>query len=641
MCQRVNKLEEMIRSAKNSYYYGDPEMPDDQYDSLVDELARLDQTNPLLGLVGGPIPETTPFQKVEHRIPMGSLSKCNTVEEYKKWFNKAAVANDANIIVQDKLDGFSVEVVYKDGVFCQAITRGDGLIGEDITHSIGKIGETFSEVLYVGDRLFSGSLRGECLFSKAIFDKYLSKEYANARNAIAGVMRSLDSQFAKNAIILFFDCINENQEFETETQKISFMQRLGIPVVRSIVISNFLQPVDKSVAYLLEDVYLKRVKERANYAFEADGLVIKVDNISKQKELGEVNGTPKGQVAWKFPPELGQTKVIEITWELGKTGRITPVAHLEPVRVCGVTISKATLHNAKRVHDLGIGVGAVVSVSRRGDVIPAVESVIVPGASTEVPEACPECSGLVQFEGEYLVCTNQVCPGKAFGNVMKWLEVLDIQEVGPAFVEASKISDPSDLYILTEQDIIGIPGYQEVSAKKIVRSIRSKMELTLPIFLAALNIPGCSTATFEALERNGLDTLDKMLNSSIDELVGVIGVGRITAKAVVDGLKKKKSLIDNLLMNGVKIMKRKTGKLLGQSFCFTGEICIKRGLAQKLVRDLGGEVKSSVSKGLTFLVQADPNSESGKSKKAIQYGTKVMGEDEFLELVEFYPEKLV
>jgi DNA ligase (NAD+) len=400
------------------------------------------------------------------------------------------------------------------------------------------------------------------------------------------------------------------------------------------------------VANAIKGYNLYQNKKRAKLDHEIDGLVFKVNDVEKQEALGETDGRPKGQIAWKFAAEMRTTVLKDVSWEVGLTGRITPVAILKPVGIGGVTIERASLHNVGNIARLGLWIGAEVLVSRRNDVIPYVEKTIKPSTKhyPPYPKECPICGEDTEFEGEYLMCSNKDCPAKKEGDIKKWVKKLDIDEVGESFIRAAIkagfIADPADLYTLSADTIATLDGYQSKSAKTIVRNINKTRELPLKKFMGALNIPNVGTTTFEALEKAGFDSIYILQAAAWGEFLDVDGIGETTAKAIYHGLVDKEELIAKLEHNGVKIKKKIVGKLTGKSFCFTGQISIKRGDAMKLVESMGGEIKTSVGRGLTYLVQASKNSHSGKSQKAKKYGTEILGEKEFFKLVDFSFKKL-
>jgi DNA ligase (NAD+) len=631
--EEVRRLERSIVEAQDAYYNGQPIISDSEFDTLVDELRSLHPKSKILQKVGAPPREDSRLKKVKHEIPMGSLNKVNSEEELDKWLKKCKCDKHTWLIAQEKLDGFSVEIIYEKGKFKQAITRGDGTTGEDITHNAKYMRNVPAEL----PANSTVNLRGEAVIELADFEKHFyTGGYANPRNAAAGIARKKDTdlQLVKHIKVVYFDCVSEDMGFDTESEKLGYIKKiLGLEIVKSS-----LGPVSK-----IKQLYKKVSKSRDKLSHEIDALVVKISELAVQDDLGDLHGRPRGQIAWKFAAEMKKTTVREITWEVGLTGRVTPVANLRAVRIGGVEIRRASLHNVKMVRELGVSPGAEVLVSRRNDVIPYIEEVIKSNGIEFIPEDCPVCDKPLEEDGEFLVCTNRKCQARVFGDIQKWINVTEMDDIGPQFVKDllsyAMIQDPADLYWLKVDDLEGLPGFGEKKAKRAIRNIQAKRELPLAIFLKALNIPYIGASTFQTIIDAGYDTIDKMKEASVSELVGIFSIGHELAKMVIEGLKEKELIIDKLL-KWVKIEEKIEGKFTGQSFCFTGALEIRRSDAQKLVKDLGGEVKTSVSKGLTYLVQADPNSMSGKSQKARKYGTKIISEEEFMEMVDFSIDKL-
>jgi len=606
-------------------------MSDAEYDALADELKDLDPKNATLKRVGAPIKDNR-LKKVKHSIAMGSQSKVNTQAEFEAWVKKTGADKFA---IQEKLDGLSVELIYENGVLTAAVTRGDGEIGEDVTHNVKHMKNVHEEL-----NDFTGSLRGEIIFQKSAFKKLVatSGDYSNPRNAAAGLTRRKDTHAATSSmLVLYYDVTTTKLNFTKEHHKIRFLeQEYQLSCVPTKVVG-----LDNAIKWYAH--YQDEAREKLNY--EIDGLVIKVNDLVLQESLGETDGRPKGQIAWKFAAEMRRTTLEDISWEVGLSGRITPVGILKPVQVGGVTIERVSMHNVSQMKKLGVWIGAEVLISRANDVIPYLNEVTKPkqGGFTH-PDKCPSCKQPTKFEGEYLTCPNGTCLAKIRGDILKWVKVLDIEQAGEAFVDAAiqyaLIKDPADLYTITEDKVAKLPGFGKNSAKVVVTNINKAKEMSLPKFMAALNIANCSLSTFTALYKAGFDTVAKLRAAAEAELAKIPGVGNTTAEDVVSGVTSKHDVMDKLLKNGVTIKQPIVGKLTGKSFCFTGEICIKRPDAFKLVESMGGEIKSSVSKGLDFLVQADPKSTSTKATKARSYGTKVIGEKEFLDMVEFSLTKL-
>ncbi|MFH1973054.1 MAG: NAD-dependent DNA ligase LigA [Patescibacteria group bacterium] len=625
---RILKLEVLLRAAQEAYYNGTPVISDAHYDALADELRTLDPTNQMLTVIGASPPDGLP--KVKHQIQMGSQSKVNTEQEFRLWAEKVRAKK---FVVQEKLDGLSVELVYEGGDLVQAITRGDGAVGSNITHQ-AKLMQNIPHKLSTG---YTGSLRGELLITKEEFKKHLSTEYKVARNAASGIAQRIDpSDNAKYLMCIIYDCTNA--ELKTEAEKLKFIQDLGFFAVPTHTVG-----VENAVEWYTH--YQEEYRDQLSY--EIDGLIIKVNDLEQQKDLGDLHGRPKGQIAWKFAAEMRETKLTRIAWDMGLTGRLTPVAILEPVIINGVEIRRASLHTWSNIKKLGLEhLNDVVLVSRRNDVIPQVESVVrhSNGKQIVIVDACPVCKADPAFEGEFLVCPNPDCPAKTSGDIKKWIKVLEIDEVGDWFItsalEAGLIRDPADIYTITREQVACLEGFGEASADIVVTQIQKHTDLNLAQFFAALNIPNASTSTFESLYKAGFTSVSSVLEATTLEMLDVPGIGKVTAEAIYRGVRSKANLIQKLL-TVVTIKQPIEGCLSGKSFCFTGEISIKRPLAQQLVRDLGGEIKTGVSKGLNYLVQADSTSMSNKAQKARKYGTAVIGEEEFFELVNFSPVKSI
>lgn len=614
--KRIKELELKIKEASDAYYNSDqPLISDEEFDALVDELRELNPDHPALKSVGAPL--NSPLSKVSHVIPMGSLFKINTEDEFRKW----SESRGSDYVVQEKLDGLSVELVYEKGRFIQAITRGDGFVGEDITHNI-RLVPTVPKKL---PKPITCNVRGEIILLKSELKSITG--YVNCRNAASGMSRTKDpNEYASKLTVFAFDLVSTQFKGSQELHKLKALKALGFYVVK-------FKRCDVEQAVKYREYY---VGLRESLDHEIDGLVVKINDIKEQESLGVVDNRPKGQVAWKFAAESRRTFVKDITWEVGLTGRITPVAWLEPVPISGVTVTKATIHNVSRVEDLGVGIGSEVLVSRRGDVIPQIEKVISNPGRVAHPTDCPVCGDPTVFEGKHLQCIGPVCEAKELGNILKWIRVLDIDGIGPSTVKAlydgGLVKDPADLYILTKKDIMGLEGFKSKSASNILKSLEKAKKLSYEEFFGGLNIYGASTQTFSAIKKYA-STVEETLSLTYRELIRISGVGDVVATNLVRSIKNKTPLIEKLNSVGVSILDKSTMLLGGKSFCFTGALSIPRSEAQRLVKENGGEVKSGVSKGLNFLVQANKNSTSSKSKKAVEYGTEVISEVEFMDML--------
>ena len=622
-------LAKRILEASDAYYNGTPTMSDAEYDHLVKKLHSTDPQNPVLRMVGCPIREDSKLQKVQHEIEMGSLGKVNTLDEFNRW-----AAGKGKCVVQEKLDGISVSLKYENGAFVQAVTRGDGAQGEDITHNV-RLMQGFPQGIPPAHTVY---VRGEIILKKSVFQALFSKEYANPRNTVAGLSRKKDTNLLVGEfMVVCYDTTNDS--FGTETSKLIWLANNGFKVAHNSMISP-------KECY---DAYKSGV--RATLDYDIDGLVVKVNNIRDQIDMGSTDGRPKGQIAWKFDAEAEETLLKSVTWQVGRGGRITPVAELSPVGIGGVTITRASLHNCSNIERLGlVWEDTPVLVSRRNDVIPYVESVVEhgDGKRIEYPEFCPTCDGTVEYQGEYLVCTNLSCPSRKVGDIEKWIDIMEMRELGPSFVDdlitIYGAKDVSGLYTVTKKDLLQFGGYAEKKAEKVFGILQSKKTVPLSSLLAGMNIQGVGSSVSATLVKNGINTLDKLRTVSVADLRKIKGVGDVIADAIVDGLKNKKDVIQHLIDAGITIQEKtaSAGILCGKSFCFTGSLPsgMARGVAQKLVSLCGGEVKTSVSKDLDYLVQANKSSVSSKTQKAVKYGTQVIDEDDFLDMIKFTPSML-
>jgi DNA ligase (NAD+) len=369
-------------------------------------------------------------------------------------------------------------------------------------------------------------------------------------------------------------------------------------------------------------------KKRAELDYEIDGLVVRANDLRVQHLLGELGGRPRAAVAFKFASMAKITKVVAITWETGPTGRVTPIAQVEPVELGGAVVQNVVLHNASIVERLGIGIGDEVLVSRRNDVIPHLEEVVVKhGSPAAAPSACATCSAELTRRGEYLVCTNVECRSIVEGRIHRWLIA--------QLVEARLVREPADLYRLAPEDIARLERRGMLVGKKAIDNLHAKLPLSLPVFLASLGIDDFALETAKLLVGSGYDTLDKLKAATAEELATVKGMGAIKAKSVVTGLRAREEEIGRLLAAGVvPVAPTAGGRLAGKTFCFTGALSRPRKEYEGMVEKNGGRVLSAVTKELQYLVLSDPGSASTKAEKARKYGTQCIDEAAFMALVE-------
>ena len=641
---RAEALERLIRRHRDLYYNRQPEIPDEEFDRLVDELRALRPESPVLTEVGSPaLPEATGLSTKAHKIPMGSLDKV-TEDRLEQWAAKAG----PRFLVQEKLDGISMEFEYEKGELIDAITRGDGLVGEVVTSNALH----FQNVLRRLPLSFTGSLRGEVICRKSIFlEHFASIGFANPRNTVSGTVRKKygDRTLNRHFEVHFYDIASEGAGFTTEREKMEHLRdRLGLRLAES----RFDQDIEG-----LRRIYAEYLGDggpgmRARLDYEIDGLVVRADSMEIQRRLGEAGNRPRWAMAYKFPSGGEETVLRDVEWSLGVGGRITPVARLEPGSITGVTVRNATLHNLDQVRALAVRIGDRVLVERAGDVIPQVVRVVESRGGPEPvpPSQCPRCASAVLADGKYLRCPNPECAGKVYGDLKRWIDELEIDSLGEKWIatlaDAGMIQDPVDLYGLREEDLVGLDRMGEKLASKVVGNIAGTKNPPLDRFLAALNIPEFSRQRAQMLFDAGYDTLEKLQALKADEIAAVKGFKETLARKIEEGLSARAERIARLLAAGVAPRPGKgrasagaSGPLTGRTFCFTGAVKSAnpatgtrwtRKELQALVEEKGGRNLTDVTAGLDFLVLADPESSSSKAQKARALGTKILAEEEFL-----------
>lgn len=619
---RIKELETKIFQARDDYYNGNSTVSDKIYDAWVDELRLLDPTNKAVTAIGAPVVPSE-WTKAKHQIPMGSLDKVNTPAELSKWVEGAC--SDGKLFMTEKLDGLSIEVIYEHGSLVQAITRGDGETGEDITVNVVKMGGVHSHLKHK----FTGSLRGEIIMFKSTHKQWFADK-ANPRNAASGTSKRLDGVGVDKLNILFYQVLGD-VDFKTEQSQFIWLQNQDLDTPNWWIVKSDAEVNTHWRKY--QDV------NRDKLDYDIDGLVIRVDNIEKQLALGEKDLRPKGAIAFKFDNEARESVIRDIIWQVGNSGRLTPVAVVDPVMLVGATVTRASLYNLTYIEELGLDVGATVLVARANDVIPRIEELIKGTKSVaKPPKHCPECHGAVRMDGENLVCTNtEHCRAQIIGRIKNWIKELNLLEWGDTLVEklvdAKKVSNIADLYTLEVDDIANLDRLGEKTAKKCLDILWDNKKVGLEVLLGALSIPMIGQSTIKAIMNAGCDDLTKFGQLGAAQFEQVPGVGPTKAKFLADGLKHNQALILALLKNGVEIKEKIVGTLSNKSVCFTGTMKNKRPVLEKMATEAGADVKSSVGKGLTYLVIADPSSTSSKAAAARKFGTTLISEEAFLDLV--------
>jgi DNA ligase (NAD+) len=639
---RIAALERLVKRYQRSYYDGEAEISDAEFDRLWDELKALDPDNPLLKKIGADSADG--FPKARHLIPMGSQDKAANPEDFRAW---AAKTPCPSYMVQYKLDGASLELQYRGGVLEQAVTRGDGAVGDNITPNALRMK---GAVPALGVP-FSGGVRGEVVMTREVWRrKYRDK--ANCRNAANGIMRRKDGAGCEDLSIIAYDAaaVGDDSYFSSEAEKIAWLEKRGF----TVTVCREFCGAEEVIAYR-EEV----AKGRAGLPYDIDGLVVK-DMRTDMADLRRAR--PEKQIAFKFDLEEAVTVLRAVEWsESGAT--YTPIGIVDPVRLAGTTVQRANLNNPDMIRALGLRLGSVVTVVKRGEIIPKIESLAPPeqaaplleklraaaageGAGErdiEFPKICKSCGAALEDGGTRLFCPNADCPKRLHHRLEKWISVLDIRELGEKLLrqlfESGRVRHIGDLYTLEAEELADYERMGELSAAKVLRHIRSPRRLPLAAFIAGFDFEGVAELIMERVVQAGFDTLDKLRAATAEELAAVYGLGDLSARTIRDGLAETAAEMDRVLAAGIISIApppaAETQPLRGRSFCFTGELrTMKRGQAEERIRALGGSAKPSVVKDLSYLVTNDPESGSAKNAKARSLGIPVIGEEQFLALLE-------
>lgn len=664
--ERAQKLRELINDYRYNYHVLNKSiMSEAAADSLKHELSQIEESHPELitpdsptqRVAGEPLPQ---FRKIQHSGRMLSLNDVFDENEFNAWVKriaKLAGRDDFEFFMDLKMDGLACALVYEDGVLKQGITRGDGFVGEDVTMNIRTIESVPLRLRHAkGYEKFSAGrteIRGEIVMYKDQFEKLNAQreaeglpKFANPRNLAAGTIRQLDPKLVAARPLQFhaYDMLRQDPA-DTPTNEYIYkaVRELGL-------IANSVAKTAKKSQDVMK--FAKEWEEkRHKLPFNTDGLVVKINDRQLQSRLGVVGKAPRGAVAFKYPAEQATTKVKDIFVSIGRTGSATPVAMLEPVVVAGSTVQMATMHNEGEVHRKDIRIGDTVIVHKAGDIIPeVVEPLIKLRDGTEkkfiMPTHCPDCgTKLVKAKAEEAVwrCPNNACPSRAWKQIEHYASkaALDIDGLGEknviALLQAGLIKDAADIYEIKKEDLLKLERFAEISATKLVKAIQDKKHPPLPRFIYGLGIRHIGTQTAIDLAAH-FKTLNRLSDSTIDELSEVEGVGEVVAEAVVEWFEepRNKKLLEKFAKLGVEPESAKeiSGPLTGKSFVVTGTLdSMSREEAGERIRALGGTFQSSVGKETDYLV-VGANVGASKLAKAEKLGTKQIDEAEFSRLLD-------
>ena len=653
--ERIEELTKLINYYNYMYYVeNNPVVSDYEYDQLYRELVELEKKYPEYRLpdsptlkVGGQIIDG--FKTIEHKIPMLSMDNTYSEEElieFDKKIKRMVDGKEIDYVVELKFDGVAVSLHYEDGKFILGVTRGDGFRGDDITENLRTI-KTLPNIINYKKPI---EVRGEVYMRKDDFEK-LNKEreekgeelFANPRNATAGSLKLLDSGVVAKRnlqIFIYYGFLNNGPK--THWEILNFLKDIGFPVCPH-------RKHCKDIREVIE--YCKSWQEkRFSLPYNIDGMVIKVNSLDLQKTLGTTTKSPRWAVAYKFPPEQVSTVLKDVIIQVGRTGTLTPVAILEPVRVSGTIVSRATLHNFDEINRLGIKIGDRVFVEKSGEIIPKVVKVIKEARTgTErdipIPEKCPICrSNVVKDTEEVAIrCPNIRCPAQVKERIIHFAsrDAMDIEGLGEKWVnilvDRGLLSDYGDIYYLKYEDLIKIERMGEKSVSNLLKAIENSKTRPLANLIYALGIRHVGVYASEILAEQ-FNSIEELKNSTFERLSSISGVGPIMAESIIEFFKNEGNLkvLEKLRKAGVRMEKEKVEKkmdlLTGLTFVVTGTLKnYSRDEIHNYIKKLGGKVSTSVSKNTDYLICGE--NPGSKLEKARAIGVKIISEEEFIELV--------
>ena len=653
----INELIDKINYHNEKYYNEDsPEISDMEYDNLVKELIKLEEQYPQFKQIDSPTNRVggkalEKFNQITHKIPMLSLSNAYSELDLKDFDKrvKDMVNGEVEYVVEFKIDGLSVGLTYNNEEFKYGATRGNGIVGEDITQNLMTIKSIPLKIKDGGEIV----VRGEVYISKDNFNKVNEKQeeqglqiFANPRNLAAGSLRQLDSKLtAKRPLDIFIFNLEhaQNHNFKSHSESLEFLKDLGFSVSPNYKVCKSIEEVIEHIEYWTEN--------RSTLGFEIDGMVIKVNNLEQREAMGYTAKSPRWAIAYKFPAEKKKTKIIDIIVEVGRTGTITPTAVLEPVRLAGTSVSRATLHNEDYIREKDIKINDTVIVQKAGDIIPQVLEVVKEERNGDevdfnMPNICPVCSEpTVRLEGEAAVkCINISCPAQIRRGIIHFAsrEAMNIDGLGESIItlllNENIIKDISDLYTINKEDIVSLERMGEKSATKLINAINKSKENDLWRLINGLGIKFIGTKGAKILA-NSFKDIDKIMDATSSELVNLEEFGETMANSVVQFFKEEKNIkvIEKLKECGLntKAIENENDNINkvfeGMKIVLTGTLpTLKRNDAKEMIESRGGKATSSVSKSTSFVLAGE---EAGsKLTKANELGIKVIDEDTFIEI---------
>ena len=671
---RIQWLAEQLELHSDLYYNkAKPQIPDAEFDKLWDQLKQLSPDHPQLSRVGSDPPPGS--IKVNHLFAMLSLDKATSQEEVSHFVSETT-AQGRRFVCQPKLDGSALSLEYRRGRLVRAATRGNGVRGEDVTANARRLRNVPESIEWKGDC----HVKGEVVMPLAIFrDKY-SEVAPNPRNLAAGSLRQKHADAGKGrpedlvfmAYGVEFPVGTERHpespeppSFNLDSDAISWLEEVGIEIAGNTVVSG---EDDTSITNGIVSLTSQWFESRESAAWEIDGVVIKLDRLDKRELLGMTAHHPRWALAWKFPPEEATTVLMDVFWQTGRTGNVTPVSRVAPVIVSGVTVENTTLHNRGEVERLGIRIGDRVRIVRRGDVIPKITEVLGPAGESdlsgrlhadgtqfvedlparsevEIPTECPRCSTTLIEDGAFIRCTNINCQSRLERRILYWCRTLEMDGIGEKLAEqlcsTGLVGSIADLYRLgeREQELLSLERMAEKSASNILEELDANRSMPLSTFISALGLPriGPEIASLVCTEIRTLDDLMEMTTDredAVERLVTIDRIGETVANLLLDGVSERRETIldlhDQIEIKGNEA-KPSEGPLSGSTFCITGTLSRPRKEIALSIKSEGGKVVSSVSGNLDYLVAGE--SAGSKMDKATRLGVRIVSESELDELL--------
>ena len=651
----IEKLREEIEYHNRLYYVNDaPVISDYDYDMLMVRLIKLEEEHPELVTPTSPTQRVggkalSQFTPVHHQVPLESLSDVFSFDELRAFGERMeqALGNDRQFCVEPKIDGLSMSLEYENGYFVRGATRGDGVTGEDVTENLRTVRSLPMHLVDAPEHLI---VRGEVYMSKAVFNELNAEReingealLANPRNAAAGSIRQLDPKVAasrKLDIVCFNMQYTDGEPYMTHSETLDAMKHMGFPIVPYKLCGTIGECCER-----IEQIG----QERGDFAYDIDGAVIKINSLSQREALGSTAKFPRWAVAYKYPPEKKESRVVDIVVQVGRTGVLTPKAVIEPVRLAGTTMSNATLHNQDNIDRLDIRIGDTVLVQKAGEIIPEVLSVnkdkrpegTVP---YKMPELCPECGAPVvrDADGAALRCTSPECPAQRLRNLAHFAsrEAMDIEGLGisvcQSLISSGLVGSPAELYSLDVQSVAQLDRMGEKSAENLINAIEKSKNAGLARLLCAFGIRQVGQKAAKTLAVH-FGTLDKLMQATLEELTNVHDIGAITADFLIEwfSLPQSQHQIKLLREAGVSFESTDTVKdarFTGMTFVLTGELSgYKRDEAAAIIESYGGKASSSVSKKTSYVLAGE--NAGSKLKKATDLGIPVINEEQFNEMI--------